>query len=248
MSEYTSYGYPPEFRKLIKIVEETREDRLKTSYRRLSLNEREELIKKYHPDYKPDTKRVLRIGVNRDKIVYNELADLLEAWPLVEPNSIDLNHIDYDTDILIIGGGGAAAAAALWAIYGGVSPEDILIVTKLRFGDSNTVKAQGGIQAADRPEDSPVRHYLDTIGGGHFANKPELVRALVMDAPFIIKWLEELGVMFDKTGEGEMIEYSGGGASRRRLHCARDYTGLEIMRVLKDEVLNYGVNVLEFNP
>ncbi len=248
LSEYTSYGYPPEFRKLIKIVEETREDRLKTSYRRLSLNEREELIKKYHPDYKPDTKRVLRIGVNRDKIVYNELADLLEAWPLVEPNSIDLNHIDYDTDILIIGGGGAAAAAALWAIYGGVSPEDILIVTKLRFGDSNTVKAQGGIQAADRPEDSPVRHYLDTIGGGHFANKPELVRALVMDAPFIIKWLEELGVMFDKTGEGEMIEYSGGGASRRRLHCARDYTGLEIMRVLKDEVLNYGVNVLEFNP
>ncbi len=241
-------GYPPELKKAIKIVEETREDRLRQSYRRLTLEEREELVRKWHPDYRPDTKRPLRIGVNKGIIIYNEVADLLEAWPVVDPNEIDLSNIDFDVDVLIIGGGGAAAAAALWSMYSGVRPESILIATKLRFGDANTVKAQGGIQAADRPEDSPVRHYLDTIGGGHFANKPELVRALVMDAPFIIKWLEDLGMMFDKTGEGEMIEYSGGGASRRRLHCARDYTGLEIMRVLKDEVLNHDINVLEFSP
>ncbi len=241
-------GYPPEMKKLIRIVEETRPDRLRMSYRRLSLDEREELVRRYHPDYKPDTKRPLRVGACKGTVVYNEVADLLEAWPVVEPGSIDLSNIDYDVDILVIGGGGAAAAATLWAIYSGVEPENILIATKLRFGDANTVKAQGGIQAADRPNDSPVLHYLDTIGGGHFANKPELVRALVTDAPFIIKWLEDLGVMFDKTGEGEMIEYSGGGACRRRLHCAKDYTGLEIMRVMKDEVLNKGVQVLEFTP
>lgn len=241
-------GYPPELRKMIKIVEETREDRLRQSYRRLSLEEREKLVRKWHPDYRPDTKRTLRVGVNKGITIYNEVADLLEAWPVINPNDIDLNTIDYDVDVLIIGGGGAAASVALWSMYNGVDPESILIATKLRFADANTVKAQGGIQAADRPVDSPVRHYLDTIGGGHFANKPELVRALVMDAPFIIKWLEDLGVMFDKTGEGEMIEYSGGGASRRRLHCARDYTGLEIMRVLKDEVLNHDIKVLEFSP
>jgi len=243
-----SIGYPPEIRKLIKIVEETRDERLKKSYPRLTLEEREKLIHRWHPDYKPETKRPLRVGVNKGTIVYNEVADILEAWPLIDPESIDLTNIDYDVDVLIIGGGGAAAAAALWSIYSGVEPDSILIATKLRFGDCNTVKAQGGIQAADRPEDSPVRHYLDTVGGGHFANKPELVKALVMDGPFIIKWLEELGVMFDKTGGGEMIEVSGGGASRKRLHCARDYTGLEIMRVLKDEVLNHDVKVLEFNP
>ncbi len=241
-------GYPPEMRKAIKIVEETREERLKKRYRRLSLEEREQLVRKWHPDYRPDTKRALRVGPSKGTIVYNEVADILESWPIVDPEEIDLSKIDYDVDILIIGGGGAAAAAALWSLYEGVDPDSIIVATKLRFGDANTVKAQGGIQAADRPEDSPVRHYLDTIGGGHFANKPELVRALVMDAPFIIKWLEDLGMMFDKTGEGEMIEYSGGGASRRRLHCARDYTGLEIMRVIKDEALNKGVHVLEFSP
>ncbi len=241
-------GYPHEIRKLIKVVEETRPDRLKMRYRRLSLGEREELVRKWHPDYKPGTKRALRIGSCKGTIVYNEVADLLESWPAVDIDSIDLSSIDYDVDILVIGGGGAAASAALWAVYSGVDPENILIATKLRFGDANTVKAQGGIQAADRPVDSPVLHYLDTMGGGHFANKPELVKALVTDAPFIIKWLEGLGVMFDKTGEGEMVEYSGGGACRRRLHCAKDYTGLEIMRVIKDEVLNRGVRVLEFTP
>ena len=243
-----SMGYPPELKRQIEIVEETRPERLKKTYRRLTLKEREELLKAWHPDYKPGTKRPLKVGPCKGTIVYNEIADLLEAWPLVEPKDIDLSHIDYDVDVLVIGGGGAGAAAVLWAIYSGIEPSSILLATKLRFGDSNTMKAQGGIQAADRPEDSPVLHYLDTIGGGLFANKPELVKALVLDAPFIIRWLEDLGVMFDKTDEGVMIEYSGGGTSRRRLHCCKDYTGLEIMRTLKDEVLNYGVPVLEFTP
>ncbi len=241
-------GYPPELREKIKIVEETREERLKQVMKRLSLEERDELVHRWHPDYRPDTKRALRIGPNKGSVVYNEIADLLEAWPAEDPGEVDLSRIDYDVDVLIIGGGGAAAATALWAIYSGVDPDNILIATKLRFGDANTVKAQGGIQAADRPNDSPVIHFIDTMGGGHFANKPELVKALVSDAPFIIKWLESLGVMFDKTGEGEMIENAGGGASRKRLHAARDYTGLEIMRVMRDEVWNYGVRILEFQP
>jgi len=42
-------------------------------------------------------------------------------------------------------------------------------------------------------------HHLDTMGGGHFINKPELVKALVSDAPLIIKWLEDLGVMFNRS-------------------------------------------------
>lgn len=241
-------GYTDELRKAIKIVEETRKDRLRTSYKRLTLDERNSLVRTWHPDYKAETKRQLKIGVCKGYVVYNEIADILEAWPLVDEDSVDLSNIDYDVDVLVIGGGGAAAAAALWAIYAGLEPSSILLATKLRFGDSNTVKAQTGIQAADREEDNPILHYLDTIGGGHFANKPELVKNLVLEAPFIIKWLEELGVMFDKKDNGDMIEYLGGGLCRKRLHCAGDYTGLEIMRTLKDEVLNRDVNVLEFSP
>lgn len=239
-------GYPPEIKKLIRYVEETRGERLKKPFRRLSLEEREKLLKEWHPDYKPGTKRALRVGVCKGAIVYNEVADLLEAWPLIEPSEVDISKIDYDVDVLVVGSGGAGLAAALWAVYNGVDPSSILLVTKLRLGDSNTIKAQGGIQAADRPEDSPVLHYLDTIGGGLFANKPELVEALVLDMPYVMRWLEELGTMFDKNPDGSYVEVGGGGASRRRLHCARDYTGLEILRVLRDEFLNYDIPYLEF--
>jgi len=45
-----------------------------------------------------------------------------------------------------------------------------------------------------------------------------------------------------------MIEVTGGGACRRRLHACKDYTGLEIMRVLMDETLNRGIQILEFSP
>ena len=241
-------GYPEELRESIEKVEATRERRLKEQFRRITPEEKEELLKKWHPDYRPEGKRAIGVGQNKGQVVPNEVADLLEAYPLVEPNQVDLSQIDYDVDILVIGGGGAGAAAALWANYSGVPANRILIATKLRFGDANTKMAQGGIQAADRPQDSPAIHFIDIMGGGHYANKPELVRALVMDAPLIIKWHEELGVMYDKDEEGNMIEIHGGGTSRKRMHAAKDYTGLEIMRVLMDEVLNREIPVLEFNP
>lgn len=240
--------YTEEMLKSIELVESTRGQRLKEKFRRLSLEESEELLRKFHPDYRPGTKRALRIGPSKGMQVPHELADLLEATPLINPRDIDLNKIDYDVDVLIIGGGGAGTVAAISAYENGIKSENILIATKLRWGDSNSMMAQGGIQAADRPEDSPLTHYLDTFGGGHFANKSELVKALVLDAPKIIKWHEELGVIYDKKENGEYLELSGGGASRARLHCAKDYTGMEIMRVLRDYARDLNITFVEFAP
>ena len=240
--------YPKEMEKSIRKVEATREERLHKLPERMSEKERQEVLQKWHPDYKPEAKRKLKIGVSKGSIVPHEVADLIEAYPLIKPEEIDLSQVDYDVDVLIIGGGGAGTAAALFAYYNGIKPENILIATKLRHGDANTMMAQGGIQAADKENDSPIIHYLDVIGGGHFANKPELVAKLVMDAPSIIKWHEELGIMYDKKEDGEMITIHGGGTSRKRMHSAKDYTGMEIMRVLRDEARNIGIPVLEFSP
>jgi succinate dehydrogenase / fumarate reductase flavoprotein subunit len=241
-------GYPDYMRESIEKVEKTRQSRLKVTFKAMTLEEREEILNQYHPDYKPEAKRELSFGPSKGQRVPHEVADLIEAHPLVSPDMIDLSHIDFDVDILIIGGGGAGTVAALWAHYSGIPVENILITTKLRHGDSNSMMAQGGIQAADRIEDSPPRHYLDAIGGGHFTNKPELVEALTMDAPRVIKWHEELGVMYDKDEEGTMMELAGGGTSRKRMHSARDYTGMEIMRTVRDEARNLDIPVIEFSP
>jgi len=240
-------GYPEYMRESIEKVEKTRPRRLKETFRKMTLEEREEVLNKYHPDYRPGGKREIKVGPNKGDVAPNEVVDLLEAEPILDPADVDLNQVDYDVDILIIGGGGAGTVAALWAVYEGIKPENILMITKLRHGDSNSMMAQGGIQAADRPFDSPVIHYLDAMGGGHFTNKPELVKALTQDAPFIIKWHESLGVMYDKV-DGEFVENFGGGTSRRRMHSAKDYTGMEIMRVLRDEARNLGIPVMEFTP
>ena len=214
----------------------------------MSSTEREKILKKYHPDYMEGTRRELRVGINKGSIFYNGIVDLLESRTVVEPKDIDLTKIDYDVDLLIIGGGGAGTVAALFALDSGIPKDNILIVTKLRHGDANSMMAQGGIQAADRPSDNPALHYLDIYGGGHFTNKPELAQALALDAPSIIKWHEELGIMYDRQEDGEFQELSGGGTSRNRMHSAKDYTGMELLRNIRDNARNLEIPVLEFCP
>lgn len=239
-------GYPEYMRELIDKVEQTRARRVKEVFKPMSMEEREEVLRKYHPDFIAGAKRALKIGPNKGDLVPNEVADLLEAHSVIKPEDVDLNHIDYDCDILIIGGGGAGLVAALWACYSGIKPEDILMVQKLRLGDSNSIMSQGGVQAATKPNDSPLIHYLDALGGGHFTNKPELVRALVSDGPMLIKWLAELGVIFDRDSKGDLLGIHGGGTSRKRMLSCKDYTGMEIVRVLRDEVRNLEIPILEF--
>ena len=198
-------------------------------------------------NYKPDARRKVRVGPNKGELLTTEVADLLESHSRIDPKKFDLSQPDYETDILIIGGGGGGCAAAIEAMRNGAKS---IISTKLRLGDANSMMSQGGMQAADMPQDSPTRHYLDAMGGGHFDNKPELVRALTEDGPKIVKWLEELGVVWDKLPDGTMQVLHGGGTSRKRMHSCRDYTGAIIMRTLMDEVRNHPdmIEVLEFMP
>jgi succinate dehydrogenase/fumarate reductase flavoprotein subunit len=235
--------YPEYIEENIHIVEDTRPKRLTEALPRIYDLLKIDLLRRFHPDYIKSSMRKLHIGVNKGDTTPKELADLLEGNSRINPEKIDLANPDYDVDVLVIGCGGAGASAALLAHEAGAK---VLVTTKLRLGDANTVGAQAGTQAADRTNDSPSLHYLDTMGGGHYENIPELVEVLVKDAPSAIKWLEKLGVNWDKSPDGTMRELSGGGTSRRRLHSARDYTGLEEMRVLRDEMKNREIHYLEY--
>jgi len=229
----------------VKRLVSTRAERMKQEIPLLSAQDRQKLLEEFHPDYNKASMRPLTVGPSKGDTTPHEFADLFEAYSLINPDSYPLSRVDYDTDVLVIGGGGAGAAAALVAQEAGAR---VLLVTKLRLGDANTMMAQGGIQGADKPNDSPAQHYLDVIGGGRFFNVPELVEVLVIDGPEVLSWLEEMGMMFDKESDGTMITMHGGGTSRKRMHSARDYTGAEIMKTLRDEVNNRKVEVIEFSP
>jgi len=245
-----SYTY--ELKQLTKQVELTRPERLDKrrkglEFSRMSLAEKENRLRKFHPSYKESSLQELQVGPSRGYRVPPEICEILESWSRVDPDRVDLSRIAYETDVLVIGAGGAGTSAALLAQEYGAR---VIIATKLRHGDANTMMAEGGIQAADQPgKDSPYYHYLDTIGGGHFANVPELVYTLVTQAPSVLQWLESLGAMFDKNPDGSFKVFHLGGTCRKRVHVAADITGAEIMRTIRDEARNReGINVLEFAP
>ena len=235
--------YSEQFQASIKKVEAAREKNTVSEPVRMTAEQKEKVLSSFHPDYKTEEFAQLVIGPNKGDKVPKELAEMLQAHSRITADSVDLQNPDYDTDVLIIGGGGAGASAAIEAHEAGAS---VMIVTKLRMGDANTMMAEGGIQAADKPNDSPAIHFVDAFGGGHFAAKRELLSKLVCDAPEAIKWLSDLGVEFDKEADGTMITTHGGGTSRKRMHAAKDYSGAEIMRTLRDEVLNRQIPIVDF--
>jgi len=245
--------YPEYMHDSLKKVDETRTRRLeleksgKAVFPPMTAEERQDVLTKFHPDEKPDARRTIHIGPNKGELLTTEVADMLESHSRIEPRLFDLATPDYETDLLIVGGGGAGCAAAVIAREHGAKS---IISTKLRMGDANSMMSQGGMQAAVTEKDSPTMHYLDAMGGGHFDNKPDLVRAMTEDGPEVVKWLEELGVVWDKNKDGSMYVLHGGGTSRKRMHSCRDYTGAIIMRTLMDEVRNHpeDIKVLEFMP
>ncbi len=245
-------AYTYELKQLIQRVEETRPQRLAKKkegweFSRMSLAEKENRLRKFHPSYKEGALRELQVGPSKGYSVPPEICEILESWSRIDPDKVDLTRVAYETDVLIIGGGGAGTAAALLAQENGAR---VIIATKLRHGDANTMMAEGGIQVADQPgKDSPYYHYLDTIGGGHFANIPALVYTLVTHAPSVLGWLESMGAMLDKNSDGSYKVLHLGGTCRKRVHVAADITGAEIMRTIRDEARSRrGIEVLEFVP
>ena len=227
--------YNNELDELAKIVAEKREANIKFEATRLTAEEKDTILKENHPDNIPSQFEEIKIGPNKGEKAPIELTKVLEGKPRLSSKDVNLENVDYTADVLVIGGGGSGTSAAIMASEAGAK---VLLVTKLRVGDANTMMAEGGIQAADKPNDSPAQHYLDAFGGGHFDGVPELVYTLVNKAPEAIKWLNDLGVEFDKEADGTMVTTHGGGTSRKRMHACKDYSGAEIMRTLRDEAFN----------
>lgn len=245
-------SYTPEMKDLIKRVEATRPARMEKArkgenFPALSLEERAVVLEKFHPDYQKDGRRPVKTGPDKGLVFPDEISTMLESRSILRPDKVDLSTVDFDTDVLILGGGGAGTSAALMASQAGAR---VIVATKLRHGDANTMMAEGGIQGASQEADSPFYHYIDTIGGGHFTNQPDLVAALAHDAPLSVSWLESLGMMFNKGGDGRLAVRHFGGSCRKRMHSSGDMTGAEIMRVLRDEARNRKdkITLLEFCP
>ena len=204
----------------------------------------EGLLENYHPDYFNDACVQLKVGANKGDICHIQLAEMLQADARIDEADLAGAQV-IETDILIIGGGGAGCAAALTAAETGAR---VLIATKLRLGDSNTIMAEGGVQVSIEKDDTPQQHYDDTLRSAHRPVDKKLVAEMVMGAPDVIRWLIQQGMQFDTDEYGDLLTRKAGGTSAARVAYFRDYTGLEMMRVLKEAVRSSDIDVLDYAP
>jgi L-aspartate oxidase len=135
-------------------------------------------------------------------------------------------------DFLIIGSGIAALRAA--AALSGAG--DVLILTKAGPLEGNTGHAQGGIAAAVGSDDTPARHFADTLAAGDGLCDERAVRVLVEDGPRYVRELIEWGISFDRQKDGALELGLEAAHSVRRVLHVRDATGRDIGRGLWDHV------------
>jgi L-aspartate oxidase len=148
-------------------------------------------------------------------------------------------------DVLVVGSGASGLSAAVSARRAGAR---VALATKGSIQACNSAKAQGGIQAAVGPDDSPERHAEDVWRSSHETANRELVEILTSEAPTAIGWLEELGVEFTRNEDGGYRLARCGGASAQRLLQVGDQTGLAITSSLRAAVEGDDVTVFPKAP
>ena len=149
----------------------------------------------------------------------------------------------HEHDVLVIGAGGAGLRASIEASATGAS---VGLVCKSLLGKAHTVMAEGGIAAAlanvdDR--DDWKTHFADTMRGGRYLNNWRMAELHAKEAPARVHELEAWGALFDRTGDGRILQRNFGGHKYPRLAHVGDRTGLEMLRTLQDHGIHQGLDV-----
>jgi L-aspartate oxidase len=144
----------------------------------------------------------------------------------------------------VVGGGAAGLWSALRAAELGAR---VCLVSRTPLRESASFWAQGGLAAALEPDDSPDRHAADTIAAGRGLCRTAAVRALVEEAPAVVRDLIARGVVFDVDHEGRLaLALEGGHTHRRIVHSGGSQTGRELTSKLAGMVAEHeGVTAME---
>jgi L-aspartate oxidase len=147
-------------------------------------------------------------------------------------------------DVLVIGSGASGLAAAVSANRAGAR---VALAAKGSLQSCNSAKAQGGIQAAFGPDDSPEQHAEDVWQSSHETADRKLIEILTGEAQSAIHWLEDLGVEFTRENGGYRLARCGG-SSRKRLLQVGDRTGHAITTALREAVEGSNIQTFPKSP
>ena len=145
-------------------------------------------------------------------------------------------------DVLIIGSGAAGLTAALNAKENG---SKVAILSKTYPTHSQTVQAQGGINAVLYEDDDSVDiHTQDTYKASCGLANKENINFMCKNAKDTILWLDKIGVPFTKNRNSKIAQRKFGGTKKIRTCYSSDYTGLKIVHTLFDQCIKNDVEFL----
>lgn len=154
--------------------------------------------------------------------------------------------IDHEYDAVVVGAGGAGLRAAFGLTEHGFKTA---CITKLFPTRSHTVAAQGGINAAlgNMENDDWRWHFYDTVKGSDWLGDQDAIHYMTREAPQAVIELENYGMPFSRTEEGEIYQRAFGGQSlnfgkggqAHRCCAVADRTGHALLHTLYGQSLRY---------
>lgn len=138
--------------------------------------------------------------------------------------------------VIIIGSGLSGLTCAIKLAEKGIKCK---LVSPYPSERAQSVMAAGGINAAIGSDDSIQLHIDDTFNAGCKIANYDMIKELCIEAPDIIKWLEEIGTVFTKDENNKTSLRAFGGQSKNRTAYSGSSTGKQIMTALINEARKY---------
>ena len=132
-------------------------------------------------------------------------------------------------DVVVVGAGAAGLMTCL-ELPDGLR---VLLVNRNTSRRSSSRWAQGGIASVTRQDDNSDSHATDTIHAGAGLCDGDSVRLLVEQAPQCVDRLLELGMDFDRNGDGSLATTLEAAHSHHRVLHVQDRTGHALVDVLR---------------
>lgn len=151
-------------------------------------------------------------------------------------------EVDHFMKILVIGNGISGLSTAIEA-----ASLNMQVDLAAPFAPERTqsVMAAGGINAAvdtAGEDDSCLLHARDTFKGGCFLESEQNLLSFCEKAPQNLKWLDEMGVLFNRNPDHTVKVRAFGGQSRKRTVYSGASTGKQIVTALTHKCLEYEIS------
>lgn len=146
--------------------------------------------------------------------------------------------------IIVVGAGLSGLMATIHLAKEG---QKVLLMSSLPASRSDTSSRHAGFSTACNPtqkKDSPQSHFIETIYGGDFLGDQEMVRMVCQKSPFLVQLLERMGMIWDRTDEGNLKFYSSEGSLYQRCLHGGWNTGQRLLNVLDSQISRLEVDRL----